>query len=72
LAARAASRKRDAFPPLKVAAALDVLTPTAATFNGGNASLFREAALAANGFDNGMGYGTEERALGERLEDRGI
>ncbi len=55
-----------------LAAALDALTPTAATFNGGNASAFREAVLAANGFDHGMGYGSEDRALGERLENLGV
>ncbi|MFN2326702.1 MAG: glycosyltransferase, partial [Gemmatimonadales bacterium] len=33
------------------AALLDALTPTGATFNGGNASAWREDVLAVNGFD---------------------
>lgn len=55
-----------------VAALLDRITPTAPTFNGGNSSLFREDVVAANGFENGMGYGSEDRALGERLENSGL
>lgn len=55
-----------------VAAALDRLTPTRPTFNGGNSSLFREDVVAVNGFEHGMGYGSEDRALGERLENAGL
>lgn len=49
------------------AALLDRLTPTRATWNGHNASTWREALLRVNGFDEEMGYGGEDRALGERL-----
>jgi glycosyltransferase involved in cell wall biosynthesis len=55
-----------------VAATLDVLTPTGATFNGHNASVWKEALLAVNGFDAEMGYGGLDRALGERLTNHGL
>ena len=54
-----------------VAAALDRLTPTGATWNGHNASTWRDALLAVNGFDLDMRYGGEDRALGERLVNLG-
>lgn len=54
-----------------VAALLDVLTPTAASWNGHNASTWRDAIVAVNGFDLDMGYGGEDRALGERLVNLG-
>jgi glycosyltransferase involved in cell wall biosynthesis len=54
-----------------VAALLDALTPTGATWNGHNASTWREAIVAVNGFDLDMGYGGEDRALGERLVNLG-
>lgn len=55
-----------------LAALLDRLTPTRATFNGHNVSVWRDAVLAANGFDADMGYGGLDRALGERLENLGL
>lgn len=55
-----------------LAAILDLVTPTRATFNGGNASAPRAAVLEANGFDADMGYGGEDRALGERLVRMGL
>jgi glycosyltransferase involved in cell wall biosynthesis len=51
---------------------LDALTPTAATFNGHNASVARSALVAVNGFDAEMGYGGLDRALGERLSNLGL
>ena len=53
------------------ASALDWLTPTGATWNGHNASTWRDALLAVNGFDLDMRYGGEDRALGERLVNLG-
>jgi glycosyltransferase involved in cell wall biosynthesis len=53
------------------ATVLDTVSPTGATFNGHNASVWREALIAANGFDAEMGYGGLDRALGERLENLG-
>jgi glycosyltransferase involved in cell wall biosynthesis len=54
-----------------LATILDVVTPTGATWNGHNASTWREAIVAVNGFDLDMGYGGEDRALGERLTNLG-
>ena len=55
-----------------VAGVLDALTPTRASWNGHNASVAREALLRANGYDMEMGYGGEDRALGERLTNLGL
>lgn len=54
------------------ARALDALTPTGTTFNGHNASVWRAALFAVNGFDAEMGYGGLDRALGERLNNLGV
>jgi len=51
---------------------LDRLTPTRASFNGHNTSAWRSDIFAVNGFDAEMGYGGEDRAVGERLENLGI
>ena len=51
---------------------LDRITPTGATFNGHNASAWREDVVRANGFDAEMGYGGLDRALGERLVNMGV
>ena len=50
-----------------LARALDLLTPTRASWNGHNASGWKDDLLAVNGFDERMGYGGEDRELGERL-----
>lgn len=55
----------------RVAALLDTLTPTGATFNGGNASAWREDVIAVNGFDERMGHGGLDREFGARLEHLG-
>lgn len=54
------------------AAAADRLTTTRPTWNGHNASGWRSDLIAANGFDERMGYGGQDRELGERLENAGI
>lgn len=54
------------------AALLDRLTPTAAHFQGNNASVSRAALLAVNGFEGEMGYGGLDKALGFRLENLGV
>ena len=54
------------------ATVLDLVTPTRATWNGHNASAFREAVFAVNGFDLDMAYGGLDRAVGERMENAGI
>jgi len=49
-----------------------LLSPTRATFNGGNASVWKSDLLDVNGFDERMEYGGEDRELGERLINAGI
>lgn len=51
---------------------LNRLTPVAATWNGHNASGWREDLILVNGFDERMGYGGEDRELGQRLTNAGI
>ena len=51
---------------------MDRLTTTKATWNGHNASTWKSYALAANGFNNAMRYGGEDREFGERLMNAGI
>ena len=51
---------------------LNALTPTTATWNGHNSSGFKSDIIAANGFDERMQYGGEDRELGERLFNAGI
>jgi len=46
---------------------LNVITPTNASWNGHNASGWKEDILAINGFDERMQYGGQDRELGERL-----
>ena len=58
--------------PAFAAAAADRLTTTRPTWNGGNASGWRRDLIAANGFDERMGYGGEDRELGRRLENAGV
>lgn len=54
------------------ATCLDRLTPTRPSWNGHNASGWKADLLAVNGFDERMGYGGEDRELGERLVHSGI
>ncbi len=56
----------------RLAKFFDVLTPTSPTFNGHNSSVWRADLLAVNGFDETMGYGGEDRAVGERLTNIGV
>lgn len=51
---------------------LNWLTPTTATWNGHNSSGWKKDILDANGFDERMQYGGQDRELGERLFNRGI
>ena len=51
---------------------MNILTPTKASWNGGNASTWREYIIRANGFDSRMRYGAEDREFGQRLENAGI
>ena len=58
--------------PALAAAAADRMTTTRPTWNGGNASGWRRDLIAANGFDERMGYGGQDRELGRRLENAGV
>ena len=46
---------------------LNLITPTKATWNGHNASGWKDDIIKVNGFDERMQYGGEDRELGERL-----
>jgi glycosyltransferase involved in cell wall biosynthesis len=58
-------------PAGMVATALDRITPTRASWNGMNASTWREAVVAVNGFDLDLEYGGLDREFGQRLENLG-
>ena len=51
---------------------LNRFTPTGATWNGGNASAWKNDILQVRGFDQRLRYGGEDRECGERLERLGI
>lgn len=51
---------------------LNFSTPTGATWNGHNASGWKDDIFAVNGFDERMQYGGQDRELGERLFNYGI
>lgn len=55
-----------------MAVLLDRATPTGATFNGHNASAWRDDLITVNGFDERLEYGGLDRELGARLENAGI
>jgi hypothetical protein len=56
----------------RLAVLFDRVTPTAPLFAGNNASAWRQDIVAVNGFDEGMGYGGQDRAVGYRLVNLGI
>lgn len=51
---------------------LNYITPTKATWNGHNASGWKDDIITINGFDERMQYGGEDREMGERLFNLGI
>lgn len=55
-----------------LATLLDVATPTKPTWNGHNASCWREDLVRVNGYDLEMAYGGLDRAVGECLENAGV
>ena len=57
--------------PMPIATLLDMVTPTPSSWRGNNSSAWRDALIAVNGFDNDMGYGSGDRAIGERLINLG-
>jgi glycosyltransferase involved in cell wall biosynthesis len=56
----------------RMASFLDAVTTTKATWNGGNASGWREDLLRVNGYDERLQYGGLDRELGERLTNAGV
>lgn len=55
-----------------IASMMNAFTPAKATWNGGNASGWKEDLLSINGFDERMQYGGQDRELGERLINKGL
>jgi glycosyltransferase involved in cell wall biosynthesis len=51
---------------------MNSITPTKATWNGGNASGWKSDILAINGFNEMMQYGGQDREFGERLVNLGL
>lgn len=51
---------------------LDKITLTRKTFNGNNSSAWRKDIIYSNGFDERMGYGSEDNELGFRLVNNNI
>lgn len=58
--------------PRKIGSLLDGVTTTRATWNGHNASGWKSDLVYVNGFDERMGWGGEDRELGERLVNAGV
>ncbi|MBP3536466.1 MAG: glycosyltransferase family 2 protein [Muribaculaceae bacterium] len=54
------------------ASVMNAVTPARASWNGMNSSGWRDDIARANGFDERMQYGGEDRELGERLVNAGI
>lgn len=55
-----------------IAAFLNAITPTNASWNGHNASGWKKDLVAINGFNQDMQYGGQDRELGERLFNKGL
>lgn len=51
---------------------LNRISPSTARFNGNNSSCWRSDAIAVGGFDERMGYGSEDHEFGYRLVNAGI
>lgn len=51
---------------------MNKITPARASWNGCNASGWREDFLEIKGFNEQMGYGGEDREFGERLNNKGV
>ncbi len=56
----------------RVSRLLDLLTTTRPTFNGHNASAWRDDLVRVNGFDERLEWGGLDREIGERLENAGV
>jgi len=58
--------------PAPVQAALDLLSPVQRAWCGANASAFRAAIVAVNGFDETMRWGGGDKEMGVRLTNAGV
>jgi glycosyltransferase involved in cell wall biosynthesis len=58
--------------PKPVMAACDALSPVQRAWCGANASAYRAALMAVNGFDETMKWGGEDKELGVRLANSGV
>jgi len=65
-------KKPQRWAPAPLGALFDRITTTPARWHGNNASTFRDHIVAVNGFDMDMGYGGQDAALGDRLENSGV
>lgn len=65
-------KKPQRWAPKPLGALFDRITTTPARWHGNNASTWREHLLEVNGFDMEMGYGGQDAALGDRLENLGV
>ena len=69
---------KSSFKNIKLAAAgfsakfLNWITPTKPTWNGHNASGWKQDLIEINGFNQEMQYGGQDRELGERLFNKGL
>lgn len=54
------------------ASLMNAVTPTGATWNGGNTGCWKADIVAVNGFDERMQYGGLDREMGERMMNNGI
>ncbi|MAU96660.1 MAG: glycosyl transferase family 2 [Fulvimarina sp.] len=71
--------KKRSFKDLRLAAknagvdrVFNAVTTTRPSWNGHNASGWKSDIVAVNGFDERMGYGAEDREMGDRLRNIGI
>lgn len=51
---------------------MNTLTPTACNLKGSNASFWKKDAIAINGFNEDMAWGSEDREFGIRLKNNGV
>jgi glycosyltransferase involved in cell wall biosynthesis len=58
--------------PRPLLALIDVALRSTPRWRGNNSSAWRDDLLAVNGFDAEMGYGGQDAALGDRLENLGV
>lgn len=70
------SRTRDFFKlgqfPRALINLMEIVSPVKRTWNGGNASAWRDDITSVNGFDESLGYGAEDIELGFRLNNKGV